>query len=166
MDEKRQLLQHFLAALAYRTQKSLRDAPDSYAAFRVIPGVRTPHEILFHMTGVLGLARTFFTGESEYRPDRLPEFQQEIKRFHDILENLSSHLIIRTPLQGTTPEKLLQGPFADAMTHAGQLALLRRLHGNPIEPENFHEADIDPSNLGPDQPDPISPDEKCEEPED
>jgi hypothetical protein len=59
---------------------------------------------------------------------------------------------------------MLQGPFSDAMTHAGQLAILRRLFGDPIPPENFIVADIDPQNLGPDQPDPVSPDKEWHEP--
>ena len=49
-----------------------------------------------------------------------------------------------------TPERLLQGPFSDAMTHAGQLALLRRLAGSPVRPENFIAADIHATRLGPD----------------
>ena len=43
---------------------------------------------------------------------------------------------------------VLQGPFADAMTHAGQLAMLRRLAGSPIPPENFIVADISPDTWG------------------
>jgi hypothetical protein len=58
-----------------------------------------------------------------------------------------------------TPERMLQGPFADAMTHAGQLAMLRRLAGDPVAPENFIVAKISPDNLSPDQPGPESPDE-------
>ncbi|MFQ5691237.1 MAG: hypothetical protein ACE5HQ_13315 [Gemmatimonadota bacterium] len=67
------------------------------------------------------------------------------------LERLGEHLERGTQPRGTTAEKLLQGPFADAMTQAGQLALLRRLAGNPIPPENFHQATISKENLGPDQ---------------
>ena len=66
-------------------------------------------------------------------------------------------------LNGTTPARLLQGPFADAMTHAGQLALLRRLAGSPVPPENFIVANVDPTNLGPDQPSPVSPDRRWPE---
>jgi hypothetical protein len=58
-----------------------------------------------------------------------------------------------------SPERLLQGPFSDAMTHAGQLAMLRRLAGSPVPPENFIVAAIDPDHFGPHQPDPTSPDE-------
>jgi len=165
MQVKRRMLKHYLAALAYRTQKALRGAPDSFADFRVKPGVRTPHEIVLHMTGVIGYARTFFIG-GEWHPEKMPSFNEEIRRFHELLEDLGRHLDDDTPIINTTPEKLLQGPFSDAMTHAGQLIMLRRLSSNPVPPENFIMADIDPQNLGPDQPAPVSPDEKWVEPED
>jgi hypothetical protein len=50
-------------------------------------------------------------------------------------------------LIGTTPKQLLPGPFSDAMTHAGQLAMLRRLHGDPVPPEDFVVAVIDAEHL-------------------
>ena len=155
--DKRAVLRHFLAALAYRTQKALRDAPDSFGTFQAGHHVRTPVELLRHMTSVLGYARTFFVG-GRYRPEPLPDLAAETARFHQMLQDLAQHLVAGTPLQGTTEERLLQGPLADAMTHAGQLALLRRLSGSPVPPENFITAAIDPSNLGPEQPPPVSPD--------
>jgi hypothetical protein len=158
MDEKRALLRHFLAAIAYRTQKALRGAPASFASFRAAPQVRTPSELVAHMDGVLGYALTFFTGGS-YRAKPLPEFDAEVSRFHGKLQALSLHLEQGTAPRGTTPERLLQGPLSDAMTHAGQLALLRRLAGSPVPPENFILADIRSTNLGRDQPEPASPDE-------
>jgi hypothetical protein len=71
--EKRALLRHFLAALAYRTQKALRGAPERFCDFRAGPSVQTPHELIWHMTDVLGFARALFTGE-DWRPDRLEPF--------------------------------------------------------------------------------------------
>jgi hypothetical protein len=158
MDQKREMLRHFLAALAYRTQKAVRGAPPSFAGFRLAEGVRTPHEIIAHMDSVLGFALTCFRG-GEYRPEALPDFESEVLRFHGKLEDLARHLEVGTPFQGTTPERMLQGPFADAMTHAGQLAMLRRLAGSPVPPENFMAADVSPDNLGPEQPPPVDPDE-------
>jgi hypothetical protein len=90
--------------------------------------------------------------------------QAETLRFHEMLAALARHLEADTPLrEGMTVERLLQGPFADAMTHAGQLALLRRLAGVPVPPENFIVADIDPSHLDADQAAPRSPDESWPE---
>ena len=158
MDDKRHMLRHFLAALAYRTQKALRGAPGEFADFKAGNDVRTPAELVRHMTSVLGYARTFFVGGS-YWPDPLPTFQDEIERFHEMLGDLRSHLEDGTPLTNLTEEQLLQGQFSDAMTHAGQLAMLRRLYGDPVSSENFIRAAISPENLTSDQPDPVAPDE-------
>jgi hypothetical protein len=108
---------------------------------------------------VLGYARTFFVG-GHYRPDALPSLREETVRFHETVEDLARHLKVGTPLlQGMSAERLLQGPFSDAMTHAGQLAMLRRLAGSPVAPENFIVADIDPERCGTGQAEPVSPDE-------
>jgi len=157
MDDKRSLLRHFLATLAYRTQKALRDAPPSFASFRAAPQVRTPHELLRHMSGVLSYAGTFFGGDPSHL-ETLPDFAAETVRFHHMIETLGAHLSRGTPLHDATPEQVLQGPFADAMTHAGQLAMLRRLAGAPVPPENFLLADVRPENLGPNQAPAASPD--------
>ena len=158
MDVKRKLLNHFLAALAYRTQKALRDAPPDFGSFRVREGVRTPAELVRHMTSVLGYARTHFVG-GRYWPEPLESLEDEIERFHEMLGLLAQHLRNGDMLlDGMSEERLLQGPFSDAMTHAGQLALLRRLAGAPIPPENFIVAEIEADRLGPDQAQPVSPD--------
>jgi hypothetical protein len=157
MDDKRKMLRHFLAALAYRTQKALRDAPDGFGDFSVGGMVRTPRELVRHMTSVLGYARTYLVG-GRYWPEPLPDLAKEIERFHEMLADLSSRLERGEPLREITPEQLLQGPFSDAMTHAGQLAMLRRLSGAPVPPENFIVADIHINRLGAEQPAPVSPD--------
>ena len=156
------MLRHFLAALAYRTQKALRDAPPDFGNFEAGSRVRSPRELVQHMTSVLGYARTHFRG-GQYWPEPLPTLEDEVERFHEMLADLSEHLARGDALSDTTPERLLQGPFSDAMTHAGQLAMLRRLHGSPVPPENFIVADIDASNVTPSQAPPRSPDEEWPE---
>jgi hypothetical protein len=163
MDEKQNLVRHFLAALAYRTQKALRGAPGEFGDFRAAEGVRTPAELVRHMTSVLGYARTLFTG-GQYWPEPLPTLTEEVKRFHYVLEELASQIESGAPMrEGLSMENLLQGPLSDAMTHAGQLAMLRRLAGVPVPPENFVFADIKPERLGAEQPEPAQPDEKWAE---
>ena len=155
--ERRKLLRHFLAALAYRTQKALRGMPEGFDKFQAGSGVRTPHQLICHMMSVLGYARTFFTGGT-FPPPKPTDWKKDLTAFHELLEDLGKHLDSDAPLADTTEERILQGPFADAMTHAGQLAMLRRLAGSPVQSENFIKAAIQPDNLSPDQPDPVAPD--------
>ncbi len=109
------------------------------------------------MRSVLGYARTFIVG-GQYLSPKPVEFDADITAFHEMVTDLSSRLIAGEELNGITEEILLQGPFADAMTHAGQLAMLRRLHSEPVAPENFIFAKISDANLSRDQPQPAAPD--------
>ena len=155
--ESRRLLQHFLAALAYRTQKALRGAPDGFSSYRAGTHVRTPHELLWHMTGVIGYARTMLHG-GDFAPSRLASFGEEVSRFHATLTALRDDLANPTLAARITDDQFLQGPLADAMTHAGQLAMLRRMHGSPVPSENFIFARVEASNVSPDQALPAAPD--------
>ncbi|MGB8259601.1 MAG: hypothetical protein WCE75_04595 [Terracidiphilus sp.] len=150
-------MKHFLAAVAYRTQKALRGAPASFADFRAGEKVRTPHELVRHMDSVLGYARTFFVG-GVYQPPEFADFREAVEHFHAVAADLGRLIEEGVRMQVLTPETLLQGPLSDAMTHAGQLALLRRLEGSPVPPENFIFARISAENLGPEQPEPERPD--------
>lgn len=157
MTESRQLLQHFLAALAYRTQKALRGAPESFATFRVGPTSRTPKELVWHMTGVIGYARTMFHG-GRFTPPEVSTFAEEVARFHETLAALSVDFGDDTLTARISDQQFLQGPLSDAMTHAGQLAMLRRLDGSPVASENFIFAQVRADNLTVAQPEPAAPD--------
>lgn len=157
MNESRRMLRHFLAALAYRTQKALRGAPDDFADFRAGPNVRTPKELVWHMTSVIGYARTMLHGGS-FDPQAVPTFPAEVERFHATLEALRDDFENPALTPTISDQQFLQGPLADAMTHAGQLALLRRLAGSPVASENFIFARIDAANVGASQPEPAAPD--------
>jgi hypothetical protein len=157
MDEPAHLLRHFLAAIAYRTQKALRGCSESFPSFRAGSQVRTPLELVRHMDSVLGYARIFFHGGAS-RPGPLPDLASEVRRFHQTLRELGRDIEEETEWRSITPERLLQGPLSDAMTHAGQLAMLRRLAGDPIPPENFVYAEVSAGNLTADQASPAAPD--------
>jgi hypothetical protein len=156
-DSRRVLLQHFLAAIAYRTQKALRGAPSAFADFRAGTNIRTPHELVWHMTRVIGYARTMLRG-GEFKPPAMHTFDHEVERFHATLAALHSDLVDDRLEAKITDEQFLQGPLADAMTHAGQLAMLRRLAGAPIPAENFIYARIQADNVSAQQPLPAAPD--------
>jgi hypothetical protein len=164
MDPERTLLQHFLAAIAYRTQKALRDAPDHFPGFVAGHQARTPVEILRHMTSLMGFTNTLYVGGTyPVKPEALPTFAAEIARFHEMLEVVNQHLELGTPLREISHKQLLQGPLADVMTHVGQLAMLRRLADSPVAPESFIHADIRGDRLGAEQPMPARPDKEWPE---
>ncbi len=123
MNESRRLLQHFLAALAYRTQKALRGATDDFGDFRAGTHVRSPHELVWHMTGVIGYARTMLHGGT-FAPPRLATLAEEVSRFHTVLAQLRDDFADEALVAQIRDEQFLHGPLADAMTHAGQLAML------------------------------------------
>src|SRR5262245_56412486 len=112
MDSSRALLKHFLAAIAYRTQKALRGAAESFSGFRAGNNTRTPHELLWHMTSVLGYLRAYLLAGT-YRPDKLASFDDEIRRFHDVLEDLARLLDEPPQVREISPEQMLHGPLAD-----------------------------------------------------
>lgn len=152
------MLQHFLAALAYRTQKALRGSPESFADYRAATHARTPRELVMHMTSLIGYARTMLHG-GEYRPEPVATFADEITRFHTMLGSLRDDFADASLVARITDKQFLQGPLSDAMTHAGQLAMLRRLAGSPVASENFIFAKIDVANVSEHQPQPAAPDE-------
>ena len=156
MNDSRRLLQHFLAALAYRTQKALRGSPPEFGELKTAPNVRTPHQILWHMTGLIGYARTMFHG-GRFEPPPVP-FEAEVERFHETLRELHDDFANPSLKASISDEQFLQGPLADTMTHVGQLAMLRRFIGAPVASENFIFAKIRADNLSSHQPEPAAPD--------
>ncbi|MEX2582291.1 MAG: hypothetical protein WD766_03410 [Gemmatimonadota bacterium] len=152
MTTSKHLLRHLLAALAYRTQHALNDAPPDFGGFAAGGDVRTPHEVLHHMNGLLHLTIVGLRSEPRTRLEPADSFDAEIERLHELLATLSALFAAEDTLESAVVLRLLQGPLADALTHTGQLALLRRLAGFPVTGENFYRAAIDTENVGRDQP--------------
>ena len=149
-DEKREMLRHTLATLAYRGGKTLRGAPEGFASFRANESTRTPAEILAHVGDLLYWAHNMASGRDEGHNSTPLPWEEEVSRFFSELGKLDSYLASGTPL-GSPAEKLFQGPIADALTHVGQIALLRRMAGAPVRGENYFKADIAAGRVGPEQ---------------
>jgi len=158
MNRNQALLRHFLAAIAYRTAKALRGAPSDYESFQAGHRTRTPRQLVRHMSGVINYAIGILGEPRDVLTD-CPTYALEVERFFAFLRELADRLDATVDLADADADRLLQGPLSDAMTHAGQLALLRRLSGSPIPPENFLAAEVHPSRLGLDQAAPRSPDQ-------
>ena len=148
MDEKRELLRHTIATLAYRGAKALRGMPPASASFRAGSASRAPVEILAHVGDLLDWALRLARGEHKWN-DSVPQaWDAEAARFFARLQALDAYLASSLPL-GSPPERLFQGPLADALTHVGQIAMLRRLAGAPVRGENYFMADIVAGRVGP-----------------
>jgi hypothetical protein len=150
MDSTREMLRHTLATLAYRAAKTFRGTPDNFAAFRAAAGTRSPAELLAHIGDLLDWARAFTIGKPEWHASMPLPWPREVDRFFTALRALDDYLASGAPL-GAPADKLFQGPLADALTHVGQLALLRRLAGAPIKGENYFKAGIAVGRVGADQ---------------
>lgn len=135
------LLRHYLAALGYRARGAIEDCGEGYADFRAGEGVRSPVEILAHSTYVLSFVRMALTGVGRCRHEP-SGWEEEVGRFYGMLSEIDGALLGEPLLEENTLLILLQGPLSDAMTHVGQLSMLRRLSGSPVAGENFMKADI------------------------
>ena len=154
MDEKRELLSHTLAALAYRTTRVLDGAPDHFAGFA--GAVRMPVQILAHMGDLLDWSFSAALGKERWHTSQPLVWKQEKERFFQSLGALDAFLASGGELKAPI-ERLMQGPIADAFSHVGQLAMLRRLSGSPIHGENYYVAAIAAGQVTADQPARVQP---------
>ncbi|MGE5326267.1 MAG: hypothetical protein ACM3NO_04455 [Deltaproteobacteria bacterium] len=140
-------LRHALATLAYRGGKAVRGAPAKFAAFRASTTTRTPAEILAHIGDLLDWGVALADGKHVWRDSRPLAWDREVARFFHALKEFDRRLSSKTPL-GFPPERMFQGPVADALTHVGKIALLRRMAGSPVRGENYFKADISAGRVG------------------
>jgi hypothetical protein len=141
------MLRHLVATLAYRTAKVLRDAPPDFGTFQVGPAARRPVQIVAHMADLMSWAVTLANGEYVWKAEGGEDWNTEVGRFFHRLAALDAALE-RGALPGGAEEKLIQGPLADALTHLGQLAMLRGVAGAPVRPESYARADIVAGRVG------------------
>jgi hypothetical protein len=149
-DTKREMLRHTVATLAYRGGKAVRGAPDSFFSFRASETTRTPVQILAHISDLLDWALSIAKGTETWNNSEPLSWPREVDRFHAALGNFDDYLSSDSGLAASC-ERLFQGPIADALTHVGQLTMLRRIAGDPIKGENYSRAKIEAGRVGTDQ---------------
>jgi hypothetical protein len=149
-DSALNLFRHTLATLAYRAAKTLHNAPPTFADFNAGPGGRTPIQILAHMGDLFDWALSIAKGSQSWKDSKSLPWNEEVARFFAALKAfddfLASSVSAAVPL-----EKLFQGPVADALTHTGQLAMLRRMSGSQLKGENYFVAEVEAGRVGADQ---------------
>jgi hypothetical protein len=149
----RDLLRHTVATLAYRGAKAVRGAPDEFRDYRPVPAGRSAGQILAHVGDLLDWALSLAEGRQQWRDSEPLAWPRETERFFSALAALDARLADPAPLAAAV-ERIFQGPIADALTHVGQIAMLRRLAGTPMKGENYYKAEITAGRVGPDQAEP------------
>jgi hypothetical protein len=150
LDPKRELLRHALATVAYRGGKAIRNAPAGFGEFHAGHGLRTPGQILAHVGDLFDWALSIAMGQQKWQDSAPLPWDKEVERFFAALRKFDDFLASTESVQASA-EKLFQGPIADAFTHIGQIAILRRLADAPMKSENYAAADIAAGRVGPEQ---------------
>jgi hypothetical protein len=146
-DDGRTFLRHAVATLAYRCGKAVRGAPETFADFRAGPTTRTPLEILAHIGDLLDWSLSQAEGKERWRDAGSLPWDKEVKRFHASLKAFDEYLASKRQLHKPA-ERMFQGAIADALTHTGQITMLRRLAGSHVRGENYSRADIKIGSVG------------------
>jgi hypothetical protein len=149
-DPKREMLRHALATLAYRGGKAIHNVPAGFSDFQAAEGVRTPGKILAHIGDLLDWGLSIAAGKQTWKDSSSLSWEKETERFFSALKQFDDYLVSSEALHAT-PEKLFQGPIADAFTHIGQIAMLRRIAGGPIRGENYFAAEVTAGRVGVEQ---------------
>ena len=148
------MIRHALATLAYRASKAVRGAPSDFGTFPTGPTTRTPGEILAHMGDLMAWALTIAQNRIQWRVNSPQAWSDDVNRFFAGMSALDEYLARGATFDAGTLGQLFQGPIADALTHTGQLTLLRRLADAPVRGENYQRALIDVGQTGLEQPPP------------
>lgn len=145
-DVKRALLRHLVAALTFRAKIAVTNAPEDFSGFRIDETVRTPAEILAHLGDLLEGSLYLMKGEFVHLNSAPNNWQEDSKRFFAAAARFDSYLASDAALHQPV-EKIMQGPIADALTHVGQIVILRRAAGSPIQSESYFAAEIVPGEI-------------------
>ena len=150
----RALLRHILATLAYRAAKALRDAPPEFASYD--GAGRTPLEIVAHLADLMEWGVSMANGTRKWHETEPAAWDAECGRFFAALQSFDDFVASEEAI-ACDVTRLFQGPIADALTHVGQIAMLRRMSGSRIAGENYFAAQVETGRVGPDQAPPKRP---------
>lgn len=146
-DPKREFLRHTLATIAYRGGKAVRNAPAGFAEFSAGEGTRTPGQLLAHIGDLFDWGLSIAKGKQAWHDSKPLPWEKEVERCFGALKAFDEFLASDSPVEAPA-EKLFQGPIADALTHVGQIAILRRLASAPVKGESYYAAEIVTGRVG------------------
>lgn len=140
------LTRHLLATADYRLSKAVQYADSGFALYRLGQDSRTPLEIIHHMVNVLSFAESALT-ETDRIQWKTESWTEGLNQFHEVLSNIEDFLD-HNYVEDELLQLLIQGPFTDILSHIGQLAMMSRIYGKPIERENYMRASVPPVKPG------------------
>ncbi len=143
----REFVRYTVATLAYRAAKAMRGVPESFASFRAAGIANPPLKIVAHLGDLFDWGVTMLEGEWKWHTSEPTSWEAERDRFFASLKQFDDYLASDRPIRGDLA-KCFAGPIADALTHTGQLAMLRRLHGSPMKGESYARAQIAIGRVG------------------
>ena len=146
----REFLRHTLATVAYRAEKAINNAPGEFAGFKASETTRTPLQILAHMGDLFDWALSMAKGKTVWNDAPPRSWEAESARFFAAVKTFDDYLASDNEVEKPL-EKLFQGPVADALTHVGQINLLRRMFDSPVRGENYFRAEIEIGRVGAEQ---------------
>jgi hypothetical protein len=149
-DPARAVLRQLAATLAYRAAKVLRDVPADFPHRAFGDSTRRPIVIVAHLADLMAWGVSMAGGGKEWKAAGGDDWQTEVDRFFSGLAALDAATAADGPFAGSI-DKLIQGPLADALTHVGQLAMLRGMAGAPVRPESYARAEVVAGRVGRDQ---------------
>ena len=149
-NNNREFFRHVVATIAYRGGKAIRNAPKHFADFKIGETTRTPIEILAHMGDLFDWSLSQINGEEKWKDSESLSWENEVERFFEAVKTFDDYLASDKPIKASL-ENVFQGPMADALTHIGQIAMLRRLAESPIKGENFFIANVEKGRVGKEQ---------------
>ena len=145
-ESARTVVRHLAATLAYRAAKVLHEPPEGFATTAFGAATRRPVAIVAHLADLMAWGVTIARGEYVWAPGGSDDWDTEVQRFFTNLETMDGELA--APGFSGSLEKLVQGALADALTHVGQLAMLRGMAGSPVRPESYARAEIVRGRVG------------------
>lgn len=146
--QHRDCLRHIVATIAYRGTRVMENLPDDFPEFNAGKGVMTPLQLLGHINMLLHVCTARIKGQ-DVQKGEIEDWKTEKKRFYKRLAELDDGISTGKTVHVLSLEQLIHGPLLDALTHIGQISMLRRLAGSPIERIGYLKANIRIGRIGP-----------------
>jgi len=128
-------------ALGYRFYWATEGLATEDYAFSPGAGCQTIGALVGHVWGLINWIHVTVVGDgAAWRPPDPSEQRLHalalLVAVRDRVATLDEAALFALRIDGHRFWHMLNGPLSDALTHVGQIASFRRLHGNPVPPHN------------------------------